>query len=144
MAAPRKPRPKYQLTLSQNKHKAFDQERGNPNAATSPVNPNYQSTGISFNRSTKMSFKDDDTKQYSIGLKDIDEAIFYYFQNEIQPFVYQNGDRREVPIIYGAPERWKSFQRDGYYRDKSGAIMMPIIVIKRDSIAKDRSVANKL
>ena len=144
MAAPRKPRPKYQLTLSQNKHKAFDQERGNPNAATSPVNPNYQSTGIPFNRSTKMSFKDDDTKQYSIGLKDIEEAIFYYFQNEIQPFVYQNGDRREVPIIYGAPERWKSFQRDGYYRDKSGAIMMPIIVIKRDSIAKDRSVANKL
>ena len=82
-----------------------------------------------------MSFKDDDTKQYSVGIKDIDEAIFYYFQNEIKPFVYQNGQRREVPIIYGAPERWKSFQRDGYYRDKEGAIMMPIIVIKRDSIS---------
>ena len=32
----------------------------------------------------------------------------------------QNGVRREVPIIYGAPERWKSFQKDGYYRDKNG------------------------
>jgi hypothetical protein len=88
--------------------------------------------------------KGDSSKQYSIGIKDIDEAIFYYFKNQIKPFVYQNGQRREVPIIYGAPERWKSFQRDGYYRDKKGAIMLPIIVIKRDSIAKDRTVANKL
>lgn len=144
MSKPRKPIPKYQLTISQNKQKAFDLERGNPNKATSPINPNYQETGIPFNRSTKMSQKGDDTKQYSIGIKDIDEAIFYYFENTIKPFVYQNGERRNVPVIYGAPERWKSFQRDGYYRDKSGAIMMPIIVIKRDSIAKDRTVANKL
>ena len=149
MAKPRKPRPKYQLTLSQNKRKAFSGIEGqgiqtNPNKASMPVNPNYEETGIAINRSAQMSFKDDDTKQYSIGIKDIDEAIFYYFQNEIQPFVYQNGQRREVPIIYGAPERWKSFQRDGYYRDKEGAIMLPIIVIKRDSIAKDRTVANKL
>jgi hypothetical protein len=91
-----------------------------------------------------MSFKDDDTKQFSVGVKDIDEAVFYYFENKIKPFVYQNGARREVPIIYGAPERWKSFQRDGYYRDKKGAIMLPIIVIKRDTITKDRTVANKL
>ena len=91
-----------------------------------------------------MSFRDDDTKQFSVGVKDIDEAVFYYFENKIKPFVYQNGARREVPIIYGAPERWKSFQRDGYYRDKKGAIMLPIIVLKRDKITKDRTVANKL
>jgi hypothetical protein len=46
-----------------------------------------------------MSFKEDDTKQFNVGLKDIDEAVFYYFQNVIKPFVYQNGERREVPII---------------------------------------------
>jgi hypothetical protein len=91
-----------------------------------------------------MSFKGDDTKQFSVGVKDIDEAVFYYFENKIKPFVYQNGQRREVPVIYGAPERWKSFQRDGYYRDKKGAIMLPIIVIKRDTLTKDRTVANKL
>tara|TARA_R110000823_G_scaffold269398_1_gene389177 strand:+ start:196 stop:1158 length:963 start_codon:yes stop_codon:yes gene_type:complete len=149
MAKPRKPIPKFQLTLSENKHQAFQgfEDRGiqtNPNDASMPVNPNYQDTGIAQNRSSQMSMKDDKTKQYSIGLKDIDEAIFFYFENQIKPFVYQNGQRREVPVIYGAPERWKSFQRDGYYRDKKGAIMLPIIVIKRDSLAKDRSVANKL
>jgi len=149
MAKPRKPIPKSQLTLSTSKQTAFrgieDRgEAGNPNNSISPPNPNYTETGIDFNRSNQMSFRDDNTKQYSVGIKDIDEAVFFYFQNVIRPFVYQNGERREVPIIYGAPERWKSFQRDGYYRDKSGAIMLPILVIKRDTITKDRTVANKL
>ena len=149
MAKPRKPIPKYQLTLSEGKHQAFEgfEDRGiqtNPNDANMPVNPNYTETGIPINRSSQMSFKDDTTKQYSVGIKDIDEAIFFYFKNQIKPFVYQNGQRREVPVIYGAPERWKSFQRDGYYRDKKGAIMLPILVIKRDSLSKDRTVANKL
>ena len=149
MAKPRKPIPKSQLTLSEKQHTAFRgrEEQGiqtNPNAAIIPNNPNYTETGIQHNRSAQMSFKDDDTKQFSVGVKDIDEAVFFYFENKIKPFVYQNGARREVPVIYGAPERWKSFQRDGYYRDKKGAIMLPIIVVKRDSIAKDRTVANKL
>ena len=149
MARQRKPIPKSQLTLSEKKHDAFSgiENRGrvgNPNDAVIPNNPNYNETGIEHNRSSQMSFKGDDTKQFSVGVKDIDEAVFYYFENKIKPFVYQNGQRREVPVIYGAPERWKSFQRDGYYRDKKGAIMLPIIVIKRDTLTKDRTVANKL
>jgi hypothetical protein len=149
MAKPRKPIPKSQLTLSNSKQSTFEGiedrgEVGNPNNAISPPNPNYTETGIDFNRSNNMSLKGDSSKQYAIGLKDIDEAIFYYFQNKIKPFVYQNGIKRDVPVIYGAPERWKSFQRDGYYRDKNDAIMLPIIVIKRDSLSKDRTVANKL
>jgi hypothetical protein len=141
MARPRKPIPKTQREISENLQKATDVVRGNPNAK---VNPNENETGIDFNRSTKLSFKDDTVKPLTIGIQDLDEAVFYYFQNVIQPFVYQNGERYKVPIVYGSPESWKSYQKDGYYRDKNGAIMLPIIVIKRDSIAKDRSVANKL
>ena len=149
MARPRKPIPKTQRQLSLEQQEAFKGienrgDAGNPNLADGNFNANVQSTGIEFNRSQEMSFKGDDTKQYSVGIQDIDEAVFYYFRNVIKPFVMQNGVRRDVPIIYGAPERWKSFQRDGYYRDKSNAIMLPIIVIKRDTITKDRSVANKL
>ena len=149
MAQPRKPIPKSQAAISAEKQSPFSgiEDRGavgNPNDADINVNSNYQATGIDFNRSEQMSYKGDDTKQFSVGIQDIDEAVFYYFQNVIKPFVYQNGERREVPIIYGSPERWKSFQRDGYYRDKNGALMLPIIVIKRDSLTKDRSVANKL
>jgi hypothetical protein len=141
MARPRKPIPKTQREISENLQKATDVARGNPNAK---VNPNENETGIDFNRSTKLSFKDDTTKPFSIGIQDLDEAVFYYFENVIQPFVYQNGERYKVPIVYGSPESWKSYQKDGYYRDKNGAIMLPIIVIKRDSIAKDRTVTNKL
>ena len=141
MSKVRKPIPKTQRQLSIEQQKAFDIRRGNPNAS---INPNESQTGIDFNRSTKLSYKEDDVKPFSIGIQDLDEAVFYYFKNVIKPFVYQNGERRNVPVIYGAPERWKSFQRDGYYRDKSGAIMMPIIVLKRDSITKDRTVSNKL
>lgn len=141
MAQNRKPIPKTQKEISKNLQKATDITRGNPNAK---LNPNENETGIDFNRSTKISFRDDTAKPLSIGLEDIDSAVFYYFENVIQPFVYQNGTRLKVPIIYSSPERWKSYQRDGYYRDKNGAVMLPLIAIKRDSIVKDRSVANKL
>jgi len=137
----RKPIPKTQKEISENLQDVYDRHRGNPNAK---LNPNENETGVNFNRSTKLSFKGDTSKQLSIGLQDLDEAVFHYFQNVIKPFIYQNGERINVPVIYGSPERWKSFQKDGRYRDKGGALMLPIIAIKRDSIAKDRTVANKL
>ena len=137
----RKPIPKTQKELSIAQQTPSSERYGNPNM---PAASNLSETGIDFNRSEKMSWKGDTTKPLSIGLKDLDEAVFYYFENVIKPFVYQNGERREVPIIYGSPERWKSFQKDNYYRDKNGAIMLPIIVVKRNSITKDRTVYNKL
>jgi hypothetical protein len=137
----RKPIPKTQKELSIDQQRPTSERYGNPNI---PLNSNESETGIAFNRSEKLSWKGDTTKPFTIGLQDLDEAVFYYFENVIKPFVYQNGERREVPIIYGDPERWKSFQRDGYYRDKKGSIMLPIIVVKRDSITKDRTVYNKL
>ena len=139
--ANRKPIPKTQKEISKNLQDPYDPTRGNANISS---NPNESETGIQFNRSEKISFKGDTTKPLKIGIQDLDEAVFYYFKNVIKPFVFQNGQRRDVPVIYGAPERWKSFQRDGYYRDKGGAVMLPIIIIKRDTITKDRSVANKL
>ena len=141
MAKIRKPIPKTQKQISKGLQQAFDTTRGNPNQS---VNPNESQTGIDFNRSTKISAKNDTSKLLTIVIQDLDEAVFYYFDNVIKPYVYQNGQRRNVPLIYAAPERWKSYQRDGYYRDKSGAVMLPIIVIKRDSLEKDRSVYNKL
>ena len=137
----RKPIPKTQKELSIDQQRPSSERYGNPNI---PLNSNESETGIAFNRSSKLSWKGDNTKPFTIGLQDIDEAVFFYFQNIIKPFVYQNGERLEVPVIYGAPERWKSYQRDGYYRDKKGSIMLPIIVLKRDTITKDRTVYNKL
>ena len=107
-------------------------------------NPNFSSTSPNNNRALQTSFKGDTVKPFSIGIQDIDEAILYYFQNVIQPFIIQNGQRIAVPIIYGSPERWKSMQKDGYYRDAKGKTMFPLIVFKRESIEKNRTIANKL
>lgn len=88
---------------------------------------------------------DNDTvKRFNVGLRDIDETIIYYFNNVIRPSVMQNGNKVNVPILYGSPERWAAVQKDGFYRDKNGKIMTPLIMFKRDSIEKNRNLGNKL
>jgi len=150
MPSARKPNPKSQKQISNDQVDPYifpetNETLGNPNI---PSNFNQftadKQSGIDFNRSEQMSFKDDTTKPFVVGLQDIDESIMFYFQNVIRPFVYQNGTRIEVPVIYGSPEKWKSVQKDGYYKDKNGAIMAPLIMFKRDTVDKNRSLTNKL
>jgi hypothetical protein len=131
----RKPIPKTQQQLANEQVTPTYQQAGNPN--------NFIQTPQN-NRALNTSFKDDTVKPFSVGIQDIDEAVFYYFQNVIQPSVTQNSQRLPVPIIYGSPEKWKSFQKDGYYRDQKGKIMAPLIMFKRTDITKNRQIANKL
>lgn len=95
-------------------------------------------------RELQKTVKNDDVKQFSLGLKDIDETIFYYFTKVIRPTVIQNGIKKEVPLLYGSPERWAAVQKDGFYRDRGGKIQTPLIMFKRDSVEKNRSYGNKL
>lgn len=125
--ATRKPIPKSQRELSQQ----------SVNSTVNDINPLE-------NRGNRVSVKDDNVKQFTIGLRDIDETIVYYFNNVIRPSVIQNSTKKNVPIIYGSPERWAAVQKDGFYRDKNGKIQAPLIMYKRDSIEKNRSLGNKL
>jgi hypothetical protein len=131
----RKPIPKTQKQLGIEQNVPTYSQYGDPNS----FNPSPTE-----NRALQTSFKGDTVKPFSVGIQDIDEAIFYYFQNVIQPSVIQNGARLPVPIIYGSPEKWKSYQKDGYYRDQQGKIQAPLIMFKRNSIDKNRQIANKL
>ena len=96
------------------------------------------------NRSLQTTRKTDKVKDISIGLQDIDYAIKYYFDNVIKPTVVQDGQRMDVPVKYASPERWKSVQQDGYYRDTNGKLVLPVIIYKRDSVEKNRSLGNKV
>jgi hypothetical protein len=128
----RTPVPKSQEEISNNLIQPYDElGRGNPNTRTT------------LNRGEQVSFRDDTTKPFSLGIKDIDEAIAYYFTNVIKPSVVQNGNRIAVPIKYGDPERWKDAQRDGFFRDDKGKIMAPLIVFKRNTI-QTNTLTNKL
>jgi len=126
------PIPKSQRDIILSQQSPYDKlGRGNPN-----INP--------INRGNEVTFRGDNTKPISIGFKDIDESILYYFENIIQPYVIQNNQRIKVPVQYGSQEKWKSYTKDGYYRDKNGKIMSPLILFKRNNIEKDRSIGNKM
>jgi len=140
----RKPIPKNQRQLSIQQQ---DPLLENPNSAVTPLpqfqnNPN-PAVDNAF-RGNEISLRGDTAKPFNVGIKDIDESINYYFENVIRPQVYQNGAMIDIPIIYGNPERWKSVQKDGYYRDKNAKIMAPLIMFRRTSLEKNRNIGNKL
>jgi len=140
MAKGRKPIPKTQKEISESLQTPYEPPVGSP--GFSPTgNPNDANQP---NRGEQFSFKDDPVKPLTISLEDLDWAIMYYFQNVIKPSVFQNGEKLDVPIIYGSPEKWKSFQKDGYYRDLQGRIMAPLIMFKKNNIEKNRNLTNKL
>ena len=140
MAKGRKPIPKTQKEISESLQTPYEPPVGSPgfSPAGNPNNVNQP------NRGEQFSFKNDPVKPLTISLEDLDWAIMYYFQNIIKPSVVQNGEKLDVPIIYGSPEKWKSFQKDGYYKDLNGKIMAPLIMFKKNNIEKNRNLTNKL
>ena len=100
-------------------------------------------SSIANNRGDQIK-RDDNVKNFYLGLYDIDECIQYYFDNVIQPTVDDGDEFVRVPMIYGSPERWMSVQQNGYLRDKQGKIQIPSIVYRRTSVAKNRTLSNKL
>lgn len=129
--ATRKPIPKSQVELSQETIQPYT------NSGKAPVPSNKK-------RENQRTRKNDDVKQFQVGLKDADAAILYYFNNVVRPSVVQNGVKVNVPVIYGSQERWVAVQKDGFYRDKNGKIQTPLIMCKRDSVEKNRNLGNKM
>jgi len=130
----RKPIPKTQREISISQQTAYNTTQGNPNSAV----PDPK------NRSLQQSWKGDTVKPFSVGIQDIDEAVFYYLENVVKPTAIHNGESIPVPVLYGSPEKWKSYQKDGYLRDLKGSLMAPLIIFKRNNIEKVKTVANKL
>lgn len=126
----RKPVPKTQAQISQE--------------SVNPLVNGKAPVPASKRREHQRTRKNDDVKDFTVGLRDVDGAIIYYFNNVIRPSVTQNGVRQNVPILYGSPEKWASAQKDGFYRDKNGKIQVPLIMFKRDSVEKNRSIGNKM
>ena len=141
MANQKTPRPKTQreILLSNPVQDTYK----NPENGETTGNPN-RAFPDDKNRGNQISFRDDKVKPFSLGLKENDEAIVYYMENVIKPTVMQNGVEQKVPIYYGSPERWAQVQKEGFYRDLKGKIMMPVITYKRTSVEKNRSIANKI
>ena len=118
-----------------------DPQYGNPNLTfTEPFKPGQPE----HNRAYETSYTEVDSKKFSIGLQDHNDAIQYYFDNVLKLEVYQNNGMVLVPVIYGTPEKWKSVQRDGYYRDGAIKIMPPLIMYRKESVTQNRTLGNKV
>jgi hypothetical protein len=128
-----KPRPK-------NHHELLDETLGRDTQEPS-------STGRSFDdygRGDDVSTKGDRVKDLAIGLVDIDSSIIKHIEHVIKPYIFQDGNRIPVPVMYGSPERWQTIQEKGVLREYSGRMIAPVIVIKRDSIDNNRTLGTKI
>jgi len=97
-------------------------------------------TIVENNRGRQVSRLGDKTKSVSVGLMDMDSAIFYYFENVIKPYIEENGEQVKVPIIYANPERWAALQKQGVIRDQKRKVMAPVIAFRRTGFQKDTTI----
>lgn len=102
------------------------------------------SGSIPLNRGQQVRRDDDNVGNLKIGLYEIDNSIKYYFDNVIKPTVILHDQVINVPVIYGTPERWKSAQKDGYFRDNYGKVQVPLIMYKRTNIANRYDISSPL
>lgn len=129
-----KPRPKNQREI-------LDEALGdiaNDPASSGRPSPEFK------NRGNDVSTKGDRIKDISISLIDIDTSIIKYIENKIKPSIMQDGNRLQVPVMYGFPERWATIQEKGYLREYSGRFVAPVIVLKRDSMEANRTLGTKI
>jgi hypothetical protein len=119
----------------------YDTKEGNKNTVFSEPTKLGQPEK---DRSKQLSLKNSTDKDFYIGMKDLVEAVMYYFDNVLQLSVIQNNNKVPVPILYGTPENWKTVQKDGYYRDKEGKLFAPLIMFKRTNTTPNRNLGNKL
>ena len=96
---------------------------------------------IGENRAFNTRRDTDKVKNVGISLEDIDTTIFNYLNDYINPSVVIEGNNRiKVPILYGSPEKWKSTQIDGVFKDYNGKLQLPLLMFKRESFTKNESL----
>ena len=91
------------------------------------------------NRASQIKATKGDLKQ-SVTLFDIDYAMMTYLEDTVLPPLDDNGKVLKIPVIYGNSERWVGARRQGVYRDNKCKIQLPLMMIRRTSIAKDETM----
>ena len=94
-------------------------------------------------RSSQTRRDDDIIRSNQRTLYDIDYAIKWYVENEIQPQVRVDQTLIPVPVIFANGEKWDNVQKLGYLRDEKGMLQSPLIILKRNSV-QERDSHKKL
>ena len=70
----------------------------------------------------------------SVGIEDIDRAIFTLFDKKISFEVKHKGTLQKVPVIFASGERFALTRRKNPIRDRENALILPLISIMRQEI----------
>jgi len=123
--------------------------------ATKPITNEHALNKSEINRAEQTSYRSekgnakvvirksggrDVGKGYSIKLKDVDTAVMSHMLNNISPTVKEANEIIKVPVVYGNEERWKSVRSRSTLRDSTGALLLPVIVVKRTGVSYDDNI----
>jgi hypothetical protein len=110
----------------------IDRKTNKPN----PIRTEGRTEDLLLNRAEQTRRDDDVIRSVKRTIYDIDYAIKWYIENEIQPQIIANEQNLSVPVIFASGEKWDSVRRLGYLRDEKGMLQSPMIMLKRNSVAE--------
>ena len=96
-----------------------------------------------LNRATQYKIESNERGK-GVRLYDVDMAIAEHMMDTVLPTVEIFQEKVKIPVMYGNPERWAAVQKQGYLRDRDGGILLPLVMFKRNSIARDDSTVSTM
>jgi len=114
----------------------IDRKTNKPN----PVRTEGITPDLILNRAEQVRRDDDVIRTAKRTVYDIDYAIKWYIENEIQPQITDNKQPLSVPVIFSSGEKWDNVRRLGYLRDEKGMLQSPVIMLKRNSVTERDNV----
>ena len=114
----------------------IDRKTNKPN----PTRTEGLQNDLILNRAEQLRRDDDVIRTAKRTIYDIDYAIKWFIDNEIQPQITDKDQIIPVPVIFSNGEKWDNVRRLGYIRDEKGMLQSPIIMLKRNSVTERDSV----
>jgi hypothetical protein len=81
----------------------------------------------------------DDFHLPSCGLEDIDKAFFDLFDQQLNFNIENKSKTLSVPVVFATGERFAIVKRRKPLRDAAGALILPVVAIRRSSIDQSPS-----
>lgn len=122
--------------MSRINRKDIDRKTNKPN----PIRTEGLTPDQVLNRSQQIRRDDDVIRTPKRTIYDVDYAIKWYIDNEIQPQITHQQQTIPVPVIFANGEKWDNVRRLGFLRDEKGMLQSPLIMIKRNSVAERDAV----
>lgn len=77
-----------------------------------------------------------DVTRYKSDLEDIDMALYKFVNDSLDIHTTTNKGFQKVPVIWAGSERAHNIKNPDIKRDKTGVIILPVIVIERTKVEK--------